>query len=191
MCTSQIGVPDPLVAFFPSFFFTKLYQEGNADPKKADTYSYAGVASWTQEYTRGTPIDEMKTIVFLLNEGGMHWKRFAIFMDLKVIQVFDSGGQTLQDLYRWLHSTMEIEGKTLKPAEWRCQRDHDCGLYAIMFALCVSKRLPLSLITRRRIEASRVILLCHLIGPQPKSAGPLDAMNEFIPKRFRNPDTPS
>ena len=65
--------------------------------------------------------DETKTIVFLLNEGRMHRKCFAIFMDLKIIQAFDSGGsgggQTLQDLYRWLHSTMEIEGKTLKPAE--------------------------------------------------------------------------
>jgi hypothetical protein len=201
---SQIGVTDPLVAFFPSFFFTKLYQEGNADSEKADTYSYAGVASWTKKILRGTPIDEMKTIVFLLNQGRMHWKCFAIFMDLKIIQVFDSGGsgggQTLQDLYRWLHSTMEIEGKTLKPTEWRLyccrhdtprQRDHDCGVYAIMFAMCVSKRLPLSLITRRRIEASKVILLCHLIGLQPERAGPLGAMNEFIPKRFRNPDTPS
>ncbi len=120
---SQIGVTDPLVAFFLSFFFTKLYQEGNADPEKADTYSYAGVASWTKKILRGTPIDEMKTIVFLLNLGRAHWKCFAIFMDLKIIQVFDSGGsgggQTLQDLYRWLHSTMEIQGKTLKPAEWR------------------------------------------------------------------------
>jgi hypothetical protein len=95
---------------------------------------------------------------------------------------------------------MEIEGKTLKPAEWRLyccrrdtprQRDHDCGLYAIMFAMCLSKRLPLSLITRRRVKASRVILLCHIIGLQPERARPLGAMNEFIPKRFRSPDTPS
>jgi hypothetical protein len=95
---------------------------------------------------------------------------------------------------------MEIEGKTLKSAEWRLyccrrdtprQRDHDCGLYAIMFAMCVSKRLPLSLITRRRVKASRVILLCHIIGLQPERAQPLGAMNEFIPKRFRSPDTPS
>jgi hypothetical protein len=95
---------------------------------------------------------------------------------------------------------MEIEGKTLKPAEWRlycCRRvtprqsDHDSGLYAIMFAMCVSKRLPLSLITRRRIKASRVLLLCHLIGLQPERARPVGAMNEFLPERFRSPDTPS
>jgi hypothetical protein len=93
---------------------------------------------------------------------------------------------------------MEIEGKTLKAAEWRLyccrhdtprQRDHDCGLYAIMFTMCVSKRLPLSLITRRRVKASRVILLCHLIGLQPERARPLGAMNEFIPERFKSPDT--
>jgi Ulp1 family protease len=78
-----------LVAFFPSFFFTKLYQQGNEDPEKADTYSYAGVASWTKKILRGTPIDQMKTIVFLFNEGRLHWICFAIFMDLKIIQAFD------------------------------------------------------------------------------------------------------
>jgi hypothetical protein len=57
--------------------------------------------------------------------------------------------------------------------------------------MCVSKRLPLSLNTRRRVKASRVILLCHLIGLQPERAQPLGAMNEFISKRFRSPDTPS
>jgi hypothetical protein len=45
----------------------------------------------------------------------MHWKCFAIFMDLNIIQAFDSGGsgggQFFQDLYRWLHSTMEIKAR--------------------------------------------------------------------------------
>jgi hypothetical protein len=34
----------------------------------------------------------MKSIVFLFNEGCMHWICFAIFMDLKIIQAFDSYG---------------------------------------------------------------------------------------------------
>jgi hypothetical protein len=32
------------------------------------------------------------------------------------------------------------------------QRDYDCGLYAIMFAICVSKCLALSLITRKKSQ---------------------------------------
>jgi hypothetical protein len=202
---SQNGVTDPLVAFFPSFFFTKLYQEGNEDPEEADTYSYAGVASWTKKILRGTPIDQIKTIVFLFNEGRLHWICFAIFMDLKIIQALDSngtgGGGHLQNLCRWLHSMREIEGKPLNPAEWHlyccyhdtpCQIGHDCGLYAVMFAMCVSKRLPLPLITRRRIKASQAILLCLRTGLQLERARPLGAMDEFKPKRRDRicPDTP-
>jgi hypothetical protein len=36
-----LGVTDPLVAFFPSFFFTKLYQDGHKDPARTDKYLYA------------------------------------------------------------------------------------------------------------------------------------------------------
>ena len=57
------------------------------------------------------------------------------------------GGKHLKNLYRWLHTTMLIEGLTLDPSEWRLytnrrdtprQTDHDCGLYDVMFGMCVS-----------------------------------------------------
>ncbi len=198
-----MGVADPLVAFFPSFFFTKLYQEGNRDPSRVGTYSYSGVATWTKKLLRGTPIDQMNTIVFLFNEERAHWICFAIFMDLKIIQAFDSTGcacaEHLKNLYRWLHKTMEIEGKPMNPAEWCLygtradsprQREHDCGIYAVLFGLCVSMRLPVSLLSRQRIAASRVILLCHLVDIQPDKAEPLGAIDQYKPEP-RDPDAPT
>ena len=88
--TPTLGRTDHLVALFPSFFFTNLYQHGHEDPNWRDKFSYAGVASWAKELLRGIPVSEMKMLVFLYNEGYMHWKSVAIFMDLKVIQCFDS-----------------------------------------------------------------------------------------------------
>jgi Ulp1 family protease len=60
----KLGMDDIPVAFFPSFFFTKLYQKGHADPKLENKYCYKGVAGWTKRMLRGKPIDKMKTIVF-------------------------------------------------------------------------------------------------------------------------------
>ena len=79
---------------------------------------------------------------------------------------------------------MEIEGKPTNPGEWclyttrddtPCQSDHDCGLYAVMYGMCVSMHLLLLLISRERIKASRVIHLCQLINLQPERAEPLGA----------------
>ncbi len=83
---------------------------------------------------------------------------------------------------------MLIEGLTLDPSEWRLyttrrdtprQTDHDCGLYGVMFGMCVSVRLPLFLITKPRIKSAGVLLLLHLIDLQPERAGPLGAVGEY------------
>jgi Ulp1 family protease len=58
---------------------------------------------------------------------------------------------------------MEIKGKPMNRAEGRLyttrqdtppQSDQDCGLYAVMFGMCVAMRLPLSLVTKNMIKAS-------------------------------------
>jgi hypothetical protein len=64
----------------------------------------------------------MKTIVFFRNQTLAHWICYAIFLDLKIIQAFDSSGGNhgtgLKYLYRWLHETMRIAGTDLDPDEW-------------------------------------------------------------------------
>jgi hypothetical protein len=152
----QLGMDDLPVAFFPSFFFTKLYQKGHADPKLENKYCYKGVAGWTKRMLRGKSIDQMKTIVFFLNLTRTHWICFAIFVDLRIIQTFDSTRQgrerELKDLYRWLHATMSLEGKELNAKEWRLyptrredtplQTYSDCGLYTVLFGICVAMHGP-------------------------------------------------
>jgi hypothetical protein len=45
----KIRLTEASVAFFSSFFFTKLYREGHEDPTLRNKYSYEGVARWTQK----------------------------------------------------------------------------------------------------------------------------------------------
>ena len=182
----KLGMEDQPVAFFPSFFLTKLFQVGHVNPQVEGQYCYEGVASWTKSMLRGRLIDQMKTIVFFLNQTRYHWICFAIFMDLRIIQSFDSMGgayeKELQGLYRWLHETMLIQGKHLNASEWRLyptrsgtptQTYADCGLYTVLFAMCVAKRYSLQIITRERIKAARCLLLLELINLQPEKAEPL------------------
>jgi len=182
---SILGLTDPSVHFFTSFFFTKLMNVGNADPKLAGKYCFRGVRGWTKRLLPGKSIEEMKTLIFLYNEGRQHWITFAIFMDLKVIQAFDScgnsGTEILQSLYHWLHDTMESEGKHLNVKEWRlygtrldCPQQNDgfnCGLFATMIGVCLANHLPLSIV-KARIKAARTLLLLHLIDLQPDRARP-------------------
>jgi hypothetical protein len=100
---------------------------------------------------------------------------------------------------------MEIAGKPMNPKEWRLyttrrdtprQREDDCGLYAVLFGMCVAMRLPLTLLSRGRIRAARFFLLLHLIDLQPERAEPLGEVDEFKPKydkeeKCLSPDTPS
>ncbi len=95
------------------------------------------------------------------------------------------GGVYLKDLkslYRWLHETMRLAGKTLDPNEWilygtrRCtprQTYYDCGLYAALFGLCVAKRYFLKIVTKERIAAAQCLLLLRLIDLELENAEPL------------------
>jgi hypothetical protein len=45
----KLGLTDAPVAFFSSFFFTKLCCHGHEDPALKNKYSYEEVAGWTRE----------------------------------------------------------------------------------------------------------------------------------------------
>jgi hypothetical protein len=95
------------------------------------------------------------------NLTGFHWICcYAIFLDLRIIQALDSmggcRGTNLKRLHCWSHETMRIEGKRLDLNEWHlydtCQDTpmqtyHNCGLYTVLFGLCVAKRYFLKIIT--------------------------------------------
>jgi hypothetical protein len=126
----------------------------------------------------------MKTIV--RSQTLTHWICYAIFLDLRIIQAFDLYGRNhpsnLKAFYCWFHETMRIAGKKLDPAECclygTCpdtprQTYSDCGLYTVLFGLCVAKRYFLKIINRERITAACCLLLLKLIDLDPKKAKPL------------------
>jgi Ulp1 family protease len=95
----KLGLTDAPVAFFSSFFFTKLCRHGHEDPALKNKYSYKEDAGWTRKTLRTRSIDKMKTIVFFRNLMLFHWICYAIFLDLRIIQAFDSyGGNHPSDL---------------------------------------------------------------------------------------------
>jgi hypothetical protein len=79
----------------------------------------------------------------------------------------------LKALYRCFHEKMRIAGKKIDPAKWCLYGTHpgtpqqvyaDCGLYTVLFGLCVAKRYFLRIINRERITAARCLLLLKLIN---------------------------
>jgi hypothetical protein len=177
---------DAPVAFFSSFFFTKLCRHGHEDPALKNKYSYEEVAGWTRKTFRTRSIDKMKTTVFFRNLTLTHRICYAIFLDLRIIQAFDLMGGShpsdLKALYCWFQEMTRIAGKKLGPAKWclygTCpgtpQQIHsDCGLYTVLFRLCVAKRYFLRIVNRERITAARCLLLLKIIGLEPKNAKPL------------------
>jgi Ulp1 family protease len=193
----KLGLTDAPVAFFNSFFFTKLCRHGHEDPALENKYCYAEVAGWTRKTFQTRSIDKMKTIVFFRNQTLSHWIYYAIFLDLRIIQAFDSMGgnhpSDLKALYCWFHETMMIARKKLNPAEWCLygtrpgtpkQLYADCGLYTVLFRLCVAKRYFLRIINRERITAACCLLLLKLINLDPKKAKPL--LHGPIDRKFKS-----
>jgi Ulp1 family protease len=161
--------------------------QGNNDSRLAGKYCYDGVSTWTKKLLGGTPIHKMKMFVFFMNEGNIHWKCFGIFVDLKIIQAFDSMGdgcaEYLQGLYQWLEETMQLAGQSLDPIEWclyttrddspRQNNSYDCGLFTILIRVCIVKRLSYKLITKELAASARCLLLLHLVDLAKDTLNPL------------------
>jgi Ulp1 family protease len=82
----------------------------------------------------------------------------------------------------WLHDSMESEGKELKSKDWclyttrslargqpRQTNGFDCGLFTILFSLCIAKDLPLSIVQQDNMERGCCQLWHHLTGLLNKS----------------------
>ena len=169
-------INDRSVLFFPSWFLTTLYQLGS---KYQDgVYNFKAVSKWSKKFLKGRSIQEIKTFLFFKNVGYSHWTCYALIVDHKVIEVFDSLGEStpdpiLQGLYDWFETEMKAVGITLNRQEWHLNTNSpdtptqkngfDCGMYMLLNSLCVAQRLPLSLVTAERVTAGRALLLLHYI----------------------------
>ncbi len=167
------------LVFFSSYFLTLLFNEGHADPKVADTFSYKNVQNWlSKKMERAkTSLTRIKTLVFFQNQGRQHWITYVIFQDLKIIEQFDSmggGDETiLKGLYRWLFLEYQRIGIRLDSSQWklyttrrstpRQRNGYDCGVFSILFALHVGLRLNIDNINQAQISNVRCRLLLNLL----------------------------
>ena len=179
---STLRIQDFSVVYVPSFFLTLLFNEGHVDSNVEHKFAYENVKSWEKKRATESrkPINEIDTFVFFYNEGRMHWYIFTIFQDLKIIQEFNSTGNSivstkiLRGLFLWLSIEYVKVGLTLDPNEWRlygCRRStsrqrngYDCGVYSIFFALCSGFRLNLNNLRPMQITRARFQMLLHLIN---------------------------
>jgi hypothetical protein len=91
--------------FFKSFFFTKLLNEGHANPDMDGTYEYRNVKRWSKKVP-GKDIFKLDKVIFPLNVQRMHWICAVAFIAEKRIQVYDSMGSGgsfyLDTIFRYL-----------------------------------------------------------------------------------------
>jgi Ulp1 family protease len=177
------------VGFLPTFFYTKLMNIGHENPEREGRYEYKGVRTWFKKtFGEEKKVSDMSTLVILQNQERRHWVCYGIFLESKFIQVFDSLGggdaNALRGIYHWLHDSMDEEGTELKPQDWclyktrssqSYQRNgYDCGLFSILFSLCIAKGLPLNLVNQSIMNDGRCQLWLHLMSLLKKSKKPLD-----------------
>ncbi len=176
---SSQHVLESSVGFLPHFFYPKLMNEEHSDPEKDGQYDYLGVQTWFKKrFGEGRKVSDMRTLLMFRNQSRMHWVCYGIFLDKKFIQEFDplGGGdvKALKSIYHWLHDSMESEGKGLTSRDWCLYptrsnqpmqaNGYDCGVFAMMFSLCIAHDLPLNLVQQSIIKRGRCQLWNHLMS---------------------------
>ena len=146
--------------FFNSFFFTKLFDEGDTG-----RYKYKNVRKWSKEVP-GKDIFALDKIFFSCNILRTHWTCIVIFIQEKRIQFFDSmseEGSMNEDGYHYSDGLLqylkdEWAGKKIgdfpDADKWSIvgyengipqqTNQYDCGVFTCMFADFLSINRPLS-----------------------------------------------
>jgi sentrin-specific protease 1 len=160
--------------FFMSFFFTKLFDEGNTNE-----YSYRNVKRWSKKVP-GKDIFDLDKVFFACNVSQMHWTCAVIFIQEKRIQFYDSmGGEGYyysEGLLQYLKDEWAAKkgGELPDVDKWEIigagpgvpqQRNgYDCGVFTCMFADFLSVNRPLSFNQAHITECRHRIALSVLKG---------------------------
>jgi sentrin-specific protease 1 len=160
--------------FFMSFFFTKLFDEGNTNE-----YSYRNVKKWSKKVP-GKDIFDLDKVFFACNVSQMHWTCAVIFIQEKRIQFYDSmGGEGYyysEGLLQYLKDEWAAKkgGEFPDADKWEIigagpgvpqQRNgYDCGVFTCMFADFLSVNRPLSFNQAHITECRHRIALSVLKG---------------------------
>ena len=170
-------------AYFPSFFMTKLMQEGH---EKYEGYNYDGVRGWSKTFLGdASPLDH-DIIVFLRNIPG-HWFTYVMFPKHRHLEAFDSLGFTpmfksdFDELWKWLNDDLRVHWGLKAPLDstqwkfWVNRRSvptqgngYDCGLFAIHYGFCFGLQASLSGITQERISLYRKKLILYMLDGLPQ-----------------------
>ena len=108
LCANAVGQKRRRCHYFKSFFFTKLFDEGDTNK-----YRYASVERWSEEVP-GKDIFELDKIFFACNIRSTHWTCAVIFMQKKRIQFYDSMGKDGQHYCKGLMQYLKDEWKAKK-----------------------------------------------------------------------------
>jgi hypothetical protein len=173
-------IKSSVLLYFSSFFLTLLFNEGHADPKVDNTFSYRNVEIWLSKKMKRpkTSLKRIRTRVFFWNVGCMHWVTYLIFQDLKIIEEFDlmgpsPSGRILKGLYQWLFLEYKIIGIHLDSSEWRLyptrcttpsrRNGIDYRAFSILYALRLGLRLKITNISQQRMPRTHCQMLIHLL----------------------------
>ena len=61
---TTVGLTDPSLAFFSSFFFTLLFQEGRLEEEGGGVFTYSAIDTWLSNLV---PINQFRTLIFFKN----------------------------------------------------------------------------------------------------------------------------
>ena len=140
--------------FFKSFFFTKLFDEGDTN-----AYKYNNVRSWSNR-VQGKDIFSLDKMIFACNVNRTHWTCVVIFMKEKRIQYYDSlrgdGYKYSKGLLKYLKDEWKRKkstGHLPDESRWKIvgnksgnpsqTNGFDCGVFTCMYADFLSMGNPL------------------------------------------------
>lgn len=122
--------------------------------QKLETNGYEGVRRWTKK----NDIFDHDIMLVPVHVSGNHWCMAMIHFENKTIQYYDSLGHEntpcLKVLSDYLAAEMfDKKKRNADAAEWtlenvknlpKQQNMHDCGVFACMYAKCITRNKPLS-----------------------------------------------
>ena len=166
------------VAFFPSFFFTRLLDEGHTR-----RYRYNPVSKWSRRILGDRlSVLDYDLIVFLRHKS-LHWWIYVMFPKKKHLEGIDCFGVNgnfdadIKYLWRWLNDDLHFHSGLEEPLnrkDWvfncgrspgmpRQQNGWDCGLYAIHLGFAFGIQAPLLEITKERVQLYRQKLILYML----------------------------
>ena len=185
-------------------FLDQEKKKANQAKKDGKEYSPRNVATYKVNYhkydhiyqkqMKGRRIVDLETIIFLINEGRQHWAIIAVLPRYRKIEIFDLLRGELKNpsiaIWKFIDFHCQLESKTYDPSKWslvwgrkcipRQQDGHNCGFFAVFFAIAIVHRLSIYFLDSKKMDFLRVHLLLYFKG-RPKKPHILIDVGSLFP----------